>query len=128
MSFQEPNPETLIAYSGWAISKKSGASDEQTIALSKFQDGCESLSKCCPSSTVPIEVQHDPEPKRPGPPEQMIVPSQVADIIPKEVIAAMGVNVSESGQCKHRFHIATQRCVYCGQTYLQAKGRLPELM
>ncbi len=125
MSFQEPNQEILMAYSGWAISKKSDASHEQQIALSKFQDGCECLAQCCPKSTVPTEVHA---------PQEVVVKVQepehvsVSYVIPKEVLALTDSNMQQSGQCSHRFHIQTQRCVYCGQTYLQAKGRRPELM
>ena len=125
MSFQEPNQEILMAYSGWAISKKSTASDEQHLALAKFQDGCESLAQCCPASMVTEDV-HFPN----GNVEKVKEPEHlsVSYVIPKEVLALTDPNMQQSSQCSHRFHIQTQRCVYCGQTYLQAKGRLPELM
>ena len=119
----------LIAYSGWAISKKSDASDEQSLALSKFQDGCETLAKCLPEVTIQETAYHDPPPKVEVPTEDNIsISAGTFQTIPKEVIASMGISVSESSTCTHRFHIATQRCVFCGKTYLEAKGRLPELM
>lgn len=125
MPFQEPTPEVLISYSGWAISKKSNASHEQQLALSKFQDGCESLAQCCPASTVTKEVHVDTAAiQNVKEPDHI----SVSYVIPKEVLAATNKNMQQSGECSHRFHIQTQRCVYCGQTYLQAKGRLPELM
>lgn len=129
MSFQEPDKSMLIAYSGWAISKKSDASAEQSLALSKFQDGCESLANCLPEVTIQKIVYHDLPPKVEMPrQEDVSISAGSFQVIPKEVIASMGMNLSESSTCTHRFHIATQRCVFCGKTYLEAKGRLPELM
>ena len=109
MPFQEPNHEILMAYSGWAISKRATASDEQHLALAKFQDGCESLAQCCPASTVTKEVHVDTAAVQNVKEPDHI---SVSYVIPKEVLAATNQNMQQSGQCSHRFHIQTQRCVY----------------
>lgn len=120
----EPTPDSLRALAGWTISKQSLASPSQAVALHKLRDGCEMLSEDFPATmTVPVrqpitETRHETE----------VSPSQVS-VIPPEVLAAIGQNVvKDPSGCVHKFHIGTQRCIYCGVSYLQAHGRKPELM
>ena len=128
MTFQEPNPDSLKAMAGWAISKKRDASNEQALALNKFQDGCSELAECCPAPTT-IKVSGSVV-KTPVA-VSVYMPPQVSttDEIPESLLELKRYGVVEDcNGVRHTFDIRTQRCKSCGVSYREAVGRKSELM
>lgn len=133
MTFQEPTPDSLKAMAGWAISKKRDASDEQVLALGKFQNGCSELSECCPApshvSVSGTTVEKTPEKciTRTERAETVIASSRI-EIVPESLVLARYGMVQPCNGVAHSFDIRNQRCKSCGISYIDSKGRKPELM
>ena len=98
----EPDSKFLKSLAGWAISKRALASSLQELVLSKFVDATGELADV---------VDEIPGKKRQPTVEK---PSPVAD-----------KKADDKEGCKHKFHIRTQCCIYCGLTYLKAMGAAP---
>lgn len=99
----EVSRSTLKSLAGWAIANvgPGGPKDE---ALLKLRDGCTAAMEFIPDSAPTLP------PADPSPPAVQSRPS------------------SRGGECDHRFHIRTQRCIYCDQTYRAVKDREPEFI
>lgn len=132
---KEPTSNDLRAMAGWALTRRENASDAQVLALLKFRDGCEDLAENMPvplvqprvKERIPVATQRR---ERETVARPSVVP--IGHTIPLKLLAAFADDMvkgeADAEACPHRFHIATQRCIFCGQTYLQAKGRQPELL
>lgn len=125
-----PTKSHLQAMAGWSLTlPMADMSSEQELAVRKFRDGCGQLAQVVDS--LPLLQRADgrgevvrPNACRPGPAFSVNIPVDVP-VIPEEVQAALGVD--SDGECRHRFDIRTQRCLYCGSSYRQVRGRKPEL-
>ena len=127
MTFQEPTPESLKAMAGWAISKKRDASDEQALALGKFQYGCSELAECCPAPRAIVTSGHVR--KTPVATSTYVPPSvDRMEIVPDAIVLTRFGMVQPCNGTSHTFDIRTQRCKSCGKTYREVMGRQPELM
>jgi hypothetical protein len=109
-----PTKAHLQALAGWSLVARHQASDRQHLALCRFGDSCSELSEVVEDVPVPVPLA------RPAP-----VPVPVFE--PPEVQLTLG-HQSPAGVCQHKFDIRTQLCRFCGQTYLKAMQRKPELM
>lgn len=136
MSFHEPTPESLRALAGWAISRRTEASAEQQLALSKFQLGCMDLAECCPhpvsvetsgfvrKTPVPVSVTATPSTSLVWP-EVFLEPKEKQ---PVSIVLTQYGMVKDCNGVEHTFDIRTQKCKSCGRTYVECHGRKPELM
>lgn len=117
-----PSKDNLKAMAGWAITARDNCSDKQKLALYSFQDGCGELA----------EVIDDIKPLKTAKPQPVPLPQhphvQHVSRVPDEVAVMEHHRLDQFGQCIHKFDIATQRCRYCGRTYLDVMKRKPELM
>ena len=131
MTFHEPTPESLKALAGWSLSKRENASNAQVLALHKFSDGCAELADNFPEAKPLVQVVSKVTKSPPIYASQyvpQVVQSHGQGVIPPDVLAIIDSNLVQNGECQHRFHIQTQRCVGCGKTYFEAKGVKPQLM
>lgn len=136
MAFNEPTAESLRAWAGWAISKRGDASDEQKLALSKFQIGCSDLAECCPEpvamgmsgfvrkTPVPVSVTASQRSSVMWP-EIVLEPQEKQ---PLSIVLTDYGMVKDCNGTSHTFDIRTQKCKSCGKTYVECHGRKPELM
>lgn len=113
-----PDKQHLQALAGWALSVRHDGSDQQQLAVRRFGDGCASLSEVI--EELPVFNRKLPELQ----PQQQ--PTSGIYTMPKEVQEAVGVTHGAEG-CRHKFDIRTQRCHYCGRTYMEVMKRRPEL-
>jgi len=122
-----PTRRELETMAGWAISARRGnCSPAQGVALGAFQDGCHELAQCIeelPAQRVEKTFHRDAALEG-GAAERA---RHVRHAVPREVAAHIGVQQPD-GECRHRFDIKTQKCLYCGRTYRDVKQRAPELM
>jgi hypothetical protein len=120
MPFKEPTRKSLTAMAGWALSKRENASDAQVLALDAFRNGCGGLAEVVEDLPgVGAITKRKLEAPAPVVHQEAIIPDAVRMVIAPDV--------QVGGECSHKFHIMTQRCVYCGKTYREVKGHKPEL-
>lgn len=125
MSFEPPTAGKLLALAGWAVSCLPEASPQRQSALIKFRDGCAELAECHPPELLVVRrVPAASLPRAAGPAVQApaIVARRGASL---PIAVTTATTCGESGE--HRFSIRTQRCVWCQASYLEIRGRRPEL-
>ncbi len=121
-----PTKQHLEALAGWSLMARHNVSDHQHLALCRFGEASGELAgvveELAPGGN--FTVSSAPEPPRRQPLSEPVL----APMIPDEVKRAVFPELDQGGECRHKFSIDTQKCLYCGLTYRQVKGRKPELM
>ena len=116
--FREPTKSDLQAAAGWTLVKRSSVHDAHAVALDRYREGCESLiphAETGAAEELPrhVEIPRFSSPYSPPPAS------------PPRIEHEQSVCVGRSG---HKFNIATQKCLHCGKTRMEALAREPELM
>ncbi len=127
MRLTDPTRGDLKAAAGWALFKQPDVSDAHANALEKFKDGCVALMEHAeetPRGAVSPEAHAPVVLPRVTPPRAMRIPDDAFD-----VIEALGQRTCRNGG-RHSFNRLNtdMTCKWCGRTYLEAKGRMPELI
>jgi hypothetical protein len=138
MNFTPPDKGQLIAMAGWALSMKDMASDQQHLALCKFQEGCGELSECVDTIVVRQPVQkpiteHVVNPGLRSHREQYPMPATDFPETDAEILESLDQyhgrkSAPSTGGCRHRFDITTQKCQLCNKSYVEIKGVKPDFM
>lgn len=130
MAFEPPTPSRLKAMAGWAVSRLFNASPSQTMALHKFKDGCEDLSENYPEeqrgamkADIPV-VHVDERVVTQDAERHAHIPVARQDLQKFVERLAIPKSCEEGGE--HKISIYTQRCVFCGATYRDIRGRESE--
>jgi ribosomal protein L37E len=117
--------QALAALAGWALTRLGGGGPHDE-AMNKLRDGCEAaLPFVEAEKQPPVSLPSLPKmPEKSWPkPSTMPPPTPKRRAVP---VTMADQSCQETGE--HRFHISTQCCMYCGQTYRQVKNRDPEFM
>ena len=125
MTFEPPTPGKLLGLAGWAVSQLDQASPQQSLALSKFRDGCAELAECCPEQRLVVRRESAVTLPRAADPAVVTAPIVAWRSTSLPIAVTAATTCGEGGA--HRFSIRTQRCVWCQASYLEIRGRRPEL-
>lgn len=126
MNLIEPTKCELQAAAGWTLIKRQSVAPAHALALDQFRDGCVALAEHADETRRGAAVQQDSPAKLPSLPQpRASVQSLPDDVL--DVIEALGTRTCRNGG-RHRFGVRDRKCKYCGQSYMDVKGRQPELM
>lgn len=114
--------DLLRAIAGWAITRR-GDAGPCDAAMRALTDGCEqavpfadaiaATAEKSPPVSKPVDKDVPPQPLRPK---------------PKKTVPAAEKDMTCQAGYAHRFHIRTQRCIFCDRTYRDVMNREPEFL